>query len=83
MGSSFPCANAFARRYIWLEVAPAASIALATTSQLRISVDIFNVDEGPNNFGYPNDLVMTLKPAPKPNTQIERALVMSRVPASF
>jgi hypothetical protein len=26
--------------YIWLEVAPAASSALATTSQLRTSVDI-------------------------------------------
>ena len=42
MGSSLPCANALARMYIWLEVAPVASIALATTSQLRTSVDIFN-----------------------------------------
>ena len=40
MGSSFPSANALARMYIWLDVAPAASIALATTSQLRTSVDI-------------------------------------------
>ena len=40
MGSSFPSANALARIYIWLEVAPAASSALATTSQLRTSVDI-------------------------------------------
>ena len=38
--SSFPSANALARMYIWLEVALAASIALATKSQLRTSVDI-------------------------------------------
>ena len=42
MGSSLPSASALARTYIWLEVAPAASIALATTSQLRISVDIWD-----------------------------------------
>ena len=41
IGSSLPNANALARMYISLDVAPAASIALATTSQLRISVDIF------------------------------------------
>ena len=40
IGSSFPAANALARTNIWLDVAPAASIALATTSQLRISVDM-------------------------------------------
>ena len=40
IGSGFPSANALARIYIWLDVDPAASIALATTSQLRISVDI-------------------------------------------
>ena len=40
IGSSLPSANALARTYIWLDVAPAASSALATTSQLRISVDI-------------------------------------------
>ena len=38
--SSFPSANALARTYICLDVSPAASNALATTSQLRISVDI-------------------------------------------
>ena len=40
IGSTFPWANALARWYIWLDVAPDASMALATTSQLRISVDI-------------------------------------------
>ena len=40
MISSFASANALARMYIRLEVAPAASSALATTSQLRTSVDI-------------------------------------------
>ncbi len=53
MGSSFPCANALARMYIWLEVAPAASIALATTSQLRISVDIFDSVEGLKSLAIP------------------------------
>ena len=32
--------SALARIYIWLDVDPAASISLATRSQLRISVDI-------------------------------------------
>ena len=41
IGSGLPSASALARIYIWLEVDPAASIALATRSQLRISVDIF------------------------------------------
>ena len=41
IGSGFPSASALARIYIWLDVDPAASIALATRSQLRISVDIF------------------------------------------
>ena len=40
IGSSLPSASALARMYISLDVAPAASIALATTSQLRTSVDI-------------------------------------------
>ena len=40
IGSSLPSANALARTYIWLDVAPAFSSAFATTSQLRISVDI-------------------------------------------
>ena len=40
IGSSRPCAIAKARLYIWLLVAPAAAKALATTSQLRISVVI-------------------------------------------
>ena len=40
IGSSLPEANALARTYIWLDVAPAASIAFATMSQLRTSVDI-------------------------------------------
>ena len=40
IGSAFPSAKALARRYIWLDVAPAASIALAMVSQLRISVVI-------------------------------------------
>ena len=40
IGSALPSAKALARRYIWLDVAPAASIALAMVSQLRISVVI-------------------------------------------
>ena len=40
IGSSLPCANALARTYIWLDVAPAASTAFVTRSQLRASVDI-------------------------------------------
>ena len=43
IGSGFPSARALARIYIWLEVDPAVSIALATRSQLRISVDIWRV----------------------------------------
>ena len=42
IGSSFPSANALARIYIWIDVAPAASSALATTFQLRTSVDIWS-----------------------------------------
>ena len=42
IGSSFPSARAFARTYIWLEVVPAASMALATISQLRTSVDMIS-----------------------------------------
>ena len=33
MGSSFPSAKALVRTYIWLNLAPAASIASATTAQ--------------------------------------------------
>ena len=40
IGSALPSAKALARRYIWLDVVPAASIALAMVSQLRISVVI-------------------------------------------
>ena len=40
IGSVLPSASALARMYIWLEVEPAASIALATMSQLRVSVVI-------------------------------------------
>ena len=43
IGSGFPSARALARIYIWLEVDPAVSIALATRSQLRISVDIWMI----------------------------------------
>ena len=42
MGSSFSSANAFARMYLWQDVAPAVSIALATTSQFLNSVDILD-----------------------------------------
>lgn len=45
IGSDFPSANALARIYIWLEVEPAASIALATTSQLRTSVDMLRLSK--------------------------------------
>ena len=38
IGSDLPSASAFARIYIWLLVAPWASIKAATTAQLRISV---------------------------------------------
>ena len=41
IGSGLPSASALARRYISLLVAPWASIAAATTAQLRISVVIF------------------------------------------
>ena len=40
IGSAWPSAKALARRYISLRVAPLASIAAATTAQLRISVVI-------------------------------------------
>ena len=40
IGSAWPWARALARRYISLLVAPFASIAAATTAQLRISVVI-------------------------------------------
>ena len=40
IGSHWPSARALARRYISLFVAPLASIAAATTAQLRISVVI-------------------------------------------
>ena len=40
IGSDFPSASALARIYIWLLVAPWASIEAATTAQLRISVVI-------------------------------------------
>ena len=42
IGSSFPSASALARTYIWLDIAPADSRALATTSQLWISVDVWS-----------------------------------------
>lgn len=37
IGSTFPSAMAFARRYIWLSVAPRCSMAAAITAQFRIS----------------------------------------------
>ena len=37
IGSGLPSASALARRYIWLSVAPWASIAVAMTAQLRTS----------------------------------------------
>ena len=40
IGSAWPSARALARRYMSLFVAPFASIAAATTAQLRISVVI-------------------------------------------
>jgi hypothetical protein len=40
IGSDLPSASALARIYIWLLVAPWASIEAATTAQLRISVVI-------------------------------------------
>jgi len=47
IGSASPCARALARRYISLLVDPLASIAAATTAQLRISVVIAEMKKCP------------------------------------
>ena len=64
IGSAWPSASALARRYISLWVAPWASIAAATTAQLRISVVMSKRLNEPRNCGQDWLLAETEIPTP-------------------